>query len=710
MERAFRELLDDVEAEHVRKVRELVAENSLLRDKIVACKHKTPWDCGSVHSACPANENEALTVDSVLVEVDDQREETEVNGMNGKVTPERSDDDKSFSAGWQADEPEQINGIEVPRKSSSASSLLVGEAPAVCFELTAAWKERKFEDRADSSDNLMGMESYHRPHSMLVRRPVAVKPSIRHGPKASKEINNQLTTAMFVIPPNCSFRVAWDLIGLVLIGYDLLAIPFTTAFNPKPVWFMIGMDYTALGFWTCDMLQAFFLGYYNKGTYVTDHRRILLNYLVSWFAIDLLVVGPEWVTVFDGNSNSLGGLGRMLRASRAIRILRLVRLLKLQRIINMLYDMIESEYAFILVNLAKLLVSVLILNHVIACCWFGLGRVTRSAGQQNWIDHGNFGDSLLWYKYTTSLHWSLTQFTPASVDISARNTAERVFSIVVLFFAMVAFSSIIGSISSSMTSLRNMKNDEMKQFWLLRRYLRQRTISSCLSGRIVKYLEHQSSKQSTMVQSSSIKIMSGLSEALTNELTYQLHSPVLLGHMFFQYLDSDMQVVMHRLCRFVLKAQSYAEGEVCFSTGEESRRMFFIKCGDLVYISLQGVELDPPPQVHEGVGEAVLWGNWRHCGELVALTTCELLVLDPASFVDVMSLHPRPWFYAKRYAEQFIEFLNVFGPSELSDILRNTEAVETMVREAVRTEKGLASEMSPSARPSTTAEILPAIE
>ena len=37
-------------------------------------------------------------------------------------------------------------------------------------------------------------------------------------------------------------------------------------------------------------------------------------------------------------------------------------------------------------------------------------------------------DDLSW-RYLTSLHWSLTQFTPASMDVSARNEYERIMSI-----------------------------------------------------------------------------------------------------------------------------------------------------------------------------------------------------------------------------------------------------------------------------------------
>ena len=35
----------------------------------------------------------------------------------------------------------------------------------------------------------------------------------------------------------------------------------------------------------------------------------------------------------------------------------------------------------------------------------------------------------LWYKYSTALHWSLTQFTPASMEVMPQNEYERFFTV-----------------------------------------------------------------------------------------------------------------------------------------------------------------------------------------------------------------------------------------------------------------------------------------
>merc|ERR1719221_2599538 len=120
-------------------------------------------------------------------------------------------------------------------------------------------------------------------------------------------------------------------------------------------------------------------------------------------------------------------------------------------------------------------------------------------GLSNWVDVGGVAGSDVFYLYATSLHWSLTQFTPASVDISARNPWERLFSVLVLLFAMLVFSSMVASITSAMAALRSLQGNQMRQFWLVRRYLRQRRICSSLSKRIVVFLEHRSDLQQNLV-------------------------------------------------------------------------------------------------------------------------------------------------------------------------------------------------------------------
>lgn len=176
-------------------------------------------------------------------------------------------------------------------------------------------------------------------------------------------------------------------------------------------------------------MQGFFLGYFEDGVYEENNFKVLVHYLKSWFAVDCIVVVPDWIMKLldDDGAGTWGELGKILKGARAIRVMRLLRLAKLQRIVLMVFDQIQSEYTFIVVNLLKMLLCVLVLNHLIACAWYGLARAVDLSGGRNWISVAGIMDESLPYRYLTALHWSLTQFTPAGMDISARNELERLF-------------------------------------------------------------------------------------------------------------------------------------------------------------------------------------------------------------------------------------------------------------------------------------------
>jgi len=487
---------------------------------------------------------------------------------------------------------------------------------------------------------------------------------------AGKLVMRKTWNQSFVIFPGCTFRLTWDVCGLVLISYDLMTIPFNQAFQPAPSTFSMACDWTTLIFWTGDMIQGFFLGYYSKGEVIMHNKKIIVNYLKTWFIVDAVVVIPEWTMMFLPSSEDgtdVGDLGRIAKFARVARVLRLLRLLKMKKLLETLVDRIESEYTFILSNLLFLMCFVLVLNHVIACLWYLIGRVTMGQGLTNWVDVGKVKGEKISYLYATSLHWSLTQFTPASMDISARNLWERLFSVMILLFAMLVFSSIVASITAAMTALRNLQGDQMRQFWLLRRFLRQRNIRKTLSGRIIKFLEHRSAVQGNLVQRERVPILSGLSEALQDELMHEMHSPELVAHAFFDTLNMIMPAVMHRLCRLAFNLQFYAVEDPTFHAGDEGKKMFFIKSGILDYLPI-GCSEPLPMEPKDWLSEPVLFTTWRHRGSLQACTESELIAVDPKQFMTVMSVHPRPWHYAVSYAKAFIHMLN--SRDDFSDVCK----------------------------------------
>merc|ERR1719159_1675251 len=97
----------------------------------------------------------------------------------------------------------------------------------------------------------------------------------------------------------------------------------------------------------------------------------------------------------------------------------------------------------------------LVINHIICCIWFWIADTI--ADGDTWIKVFNFDQANWAYQYWTSFHWSITQFTPASMHVQPQNLLERCFAVVVVVFALVGFSYIVGSITGSLNQLRSMQ-------------------------------------------------------------------------------------------------------------------------------------------------------------------------------------------------------------------------------------------------------------
>ncbi|CAK9083308.1 Immunoglobulin G-binding protein A [Durusdinium trenchii] len=76
------------------------------------------------------------------------------------------------------------------------------------------------------------------------------------------------------------------------------------------------------------------------------------------------------------------------------------------------------------------------------------------------------------------------------IAIYPTNTYERSFGIFAAFVALMTFSTLVSKMTSLMSSLNKLKDEETEQFRLLRRYLIYNDIPLHLSQRIIRFLQH----------------------------------------------------------------------------------------------------------------------------------------------------------------------------------------------------------------------------
>jgi len=341
-------------------------------------------------------------------------------------------------------------------------------------------------------------------------------------------------------------------------------------------------------------------------------------------------------------------------------------------------DHIDSEQLLIIMGMVKGTTFVVGLNHIFACSWFGVSQWSGSQDvDQTWVTKAGFQEDNIsdFYRYLTSLHWSLTQFTPASMEVVPCNQYERAFAVCVLIFALLVFSSFLSSITSSMTQLRQLGWTYQKNLSVLRKFLHTNKVSNGLSVRVIKYVEHRLSVRKAEMRESDVPLLGTLSSQLVMELQQELRAPILRGHPFFKLYADVCPDAMREVCYKAITSGSFLRGDNLF-LDMPAESMIFLAKGRLEYVQAYdySIGLDDPEGViiSEGgwVSELAMWvDEWDCCGELFALDISDVLYLDGPLFVETSMKFREVFRGVVKYANSVLDRINnrPFALQGLSD-------------------------------------------
>merc|ERR1719375_1390025 len=98
-----------------------------------------------------------------------------------------------------------------------------------------------------------------------------------------------------------------------------------------------------------------------------------------------------------------------------------------------------------------------------------------------------------------------------------------------------------------MMQLQKIGHNTAQQFWLLRRYFRERAVPKTVAARIQRYLEYACQQHDRHVQEANVKILVLLSTQLRDELQYAVVVPQLSTHLLFERINQVSDVAMLRL-------------------------------------------------------------------------------------------------------------------------------------------------------------------
>jgi len=499
-------------------------------------------------------------------------------------------------------------------------------------------------------------------------------------------MRDQSRLQRFVVQPSSRIQITWDLLSVVVMGYDTLSIPMQV-FNLAQTEFALIMNWIVTLFWSADLLLSFFVGFHSGGVVELRPVKIARRYLRTWFPLDICILTTDWIIALsDSSSMDLFGIIRISKSLRIVRVLRAFRLFRLVKVIFLISEFTEfitSENLLTFLGVAKLMICILLVNHFIACGWYFIGTLDVHEGKRSWVlavekDWG--GEPPVEYSYTTSFHWSLTQFTPASMEVVPRNTVERIYTAFILILALVMFSSFVSSITSAMTRLHETNLERRRQRERVRRYIHHNKVSLQLGNRINSFLKKQGYVTKVRATMSDIAAFKLLPEPLKTELHREVFMPYLLPHPFFHHLYEVDRTCITNYCHLAMSEQSVLKGQVFFRRGEQATQAFFITAGVSKYFF--GVFDSSPTEISHGafVCEMCLWLRWQHRGQMFAAPFCEFLTLESSKFAGIAA-QAVSYPAMQLYAQHYLECLTRACKSELlSDVWSSFDASQEMAQ------------------------------
>jgi len=476
-----------------------------------------------------------------------------------------------------------------------------------------------------------------------------------------------------LLHPGSTRLIAWDITGMLLLVFDLIMVPIS-AFNPTATVFTDFMEWLTLVFWTCDMFVACFTGYTHKGSTIMNQKLIVLNYLRSWFWLDIVIVAPDWVFTIMGmlaEESAGSNATKLLRAFRLVRGLRLLRLAKLRRMIVVVKDHIESESVFKVVNVALTCTGLLFATHLLGALWYALGTIEMDSDSENWITTARIVKDDLHYRYLTSLHWAVSHFTLGNTNIYPQNSYERIFATCMLVMGMTFMATFTSYITVAMLTLKDSKSDTSREMWLLRRYLRQHKVSPMLQYRVLRYSEFHSQKVQVL-SDDQINLIAALSDALRTELRFFSSFATFLLHPLIDKAISVSQTTIQSLANTALSHKVYALNDVVFKPGLWDSYLYVVETGSFTYRHKVLKSSSSRVCVNEGdwACEPALWVPWMTQGKLVAIADCKMVVCDAEAFGETLKQDGALLAVSAGYAKRFAEWINevAINPAELTDV------------------------------------------
>lgn len=442
-----------------------------------------------------------------------------------------------------------------------------------------------------------------------------------------------------MISQDSIFKKYFDALLLLVTLFAAIEVPLQLSLRyPTPDWIrVITLLYPVLFF--ADIIATFFTVRTVDGHPVTSKKQIAIDYLRSWFIVDLVAAIPFDLIFATGWLSEISNAARSLRlfSPRYIQILLQVRMLRLYHILPFLERTKRKELLNPgVMRLAFTIFIVIVIAHWIACGALAL-KIQIDASQPG-ADYST--------NYIRALYWTMTTITTIGYgDITPKTNPQMLYTLLVQLMGAGMYGYIIGNLASLMANSDLARTQFRAKMEKIQTFMQYRDVPQDLQDSIRTYYEYLWNNRRGFDETAVLK---DLPSSLKLQVALHLNKDIIEKVPMFNGAPEDLirQIVLN------LKPALFTPGDFIFRKGEMGDQMYFISRGNVEIVAEDGVTVYATLSDGAFFGEIALLFSSERTASVRAKDYCDLYTLDKYTFDNVLAKFPEVALQVQQMAEE----------------------------------------------------------